>query len=216
MNAIAVNGSPRKSWNTATLLGKALEGAASVGAQTELIHLYDLTYQGCVSCFACKIKSGKSFGRCGFRDGLTPLLEKAVEADVLILGSPIYFGVVTGEMRSFQERLFFPLLTYTDPPGSLCSHTMRTGFIFTLGASEELAKERGFDHHIGRNEAVMTMLFGACETLCSYDTYQFDDYAKYDAPRFDPAQKAQRRAEVFPADCEEAFAMGARLARELQ
>ena len=41
MKVIAVNGSPRKNWNTATLLQKALEGSKSVGADTELIHLYE-------------------------------------------------------------------------------------------------------------------------------------------------------------------------------
>lgn len=54
MKVLAINGSPRKTWNTATVLTKALEGAASQGAQTELIHLYDLNYKGCISCFACK------------------------------------------------------------------------------------------------------------------------------------------------------------------
>jgi len=38
-NVIAFNGSPRKNWNTATLLQKALEGASSEGAETELVHL---------------------------------------------------------------------------------------------------------------------------------------------------------------------------------
>ena len=52
MKVMAINGSPRKKWNTATLLDKALEGAASQGAETELIHLYDLNYKGCISCFA--------------------------------------------------------------------------------------------------------------------------------------------------------------------
>ena len=42
MNVIAANGGPRKTWNTATLLNHALEGAKSVGAEAELIHLYDL------------------------------------------------------------------------------------------------------------------------------------------------------------------------------
>ena len=56
-------------------------------------------------------------------------------------------------------------------------------------------------------------IFGSSETLCSYDTYQFEDYSKYVAPRFDPLKKAKRRAEVFPKDCENAFAMGARLSR---
>jgi len=51
MKVIAFNGSPRKKWNTSTLLEKALEGASSKGAETELIHLYDLNYRGCISWF---------------------------------------------------------------------------------------------------------------------------------------------------------------------
>lgn len=62
MKAIAVNGSPRRNWNTATLLRKALDGAKSVGADTELIHLYDMQYRGCISCFACKRKDNKFVG----------------------------------------------------------------------------------------------------------------------------------------------------------
>jgi len=54
MKVIAINGSPRKKWNTATLLEKTLDGAASRGADTELVHLYDLSYKGCISCFTCK------------------------------------------------------------------------------------------------------------------------------------------------------------------
>jgi len=52
------------------------------------------------------------------------------------------------------------------------------------------------------------------EVLCSFDTYQFDDYSKYFAPRFDPIKKAKRRAEVFPKDCENAFSLGARLVKK--
>ena len=115
MKVMAVNGSPRKTWNTATLLKKALKGAASQGADTELIHLYDLNFNGCISCFACKIRGGKSYGRCAVKDGLAPILKKIEAADALILGSPIYFGNVSGEMRSFMERLLFPYFTYTDP-----------------------------------------------------------------------------------------------------
>ena len=108
MKVIAVNGSPRKKWNTATLLEKALEGAASRGAETELVHLYDLNFKGCISCFACKTIDGPSYGRCAVKDGLAPLLEKIAQADAMVLGSPIYYGTVTGETRSFMERLFFP------------------------------------------------------------------------------------------------------------
>lgn len=105
MNILGINGSPRKKWNTAMLLEKTLEGARSQGASTELIHLYDLNYKGCKSCFSCKLKNGESYGRCSLNDELTPILRKIEEIDALILGSPIYLGVVTGEMHSFLERL---------------------------------------------------------------------------------------------------------------
>jgi multimeric flavodoxin WrbA len=108
MKVIAVNGSPRKSWNTATLLQKSLDGAASQGAETEIFHLYELNYKGCVSCFACKTKNGKSYGRCAVKDDLAPLLKQVEDVDAIVFGSPIYYGSVTGEMRSFMERLLFP------------------------------------------------------------------------------------------------------------
>jgi len=209
---MAINGSPRKTWNTATLLQKSVEGAVAQGAATELIHLYDLTFRGCVSCFACKTKDGESYGRCAVKDGLSPILEKVLETDVLILGSPIYFGSVTGEIQSFLERLQFPFLTYTDPPASIFPGKLRTGFIFTLGADESMAKERGFDARIAMHEFILKMIFGNSETLSCYDTYQFEDYSKVFAPRWDPEKKAKRRAEVFPKDCERAFEMGKRLA----
>lgn len=213
MKAIGVNGSPRKTWNTATLLGKALEGAASRGARTETYHLYDLTFKGCVSCFACKTIGGKSYGRCAREDDLTPILRALDEVDIVIMASPIYFGTVTGEMRSFMERLIFPYMTYTDPPESLFPPgKLRTGFIYTLGATEELAKERGFDRHIAANEMLLKMIFGVSETVCSFDTYQFDDYSKFYAPRWDPEKKAKRKSDVFPADCRNAYEMGSRLA----
>ena len=76
MKVIAINGSPRKNWNTDTLLKKTLEGAASVGAETEIVHLYDLTFRGCVSCLACKLQNGKSLGRCVLKDDLSPVWQE--------------------------------------------------------------------------------------------------------------------------------------------
>ena len=79
----AINGSPRRNKNTATLLDKVLEGVkeAAPEAVTERIDLYGLKYTGCVSCFACKRKDGPSYGRCALRDGLHDVLEKLREAD---------------------------------------------------------------------------------------------------------------------------------------
>ena len=214
MKVMAVNGSPRKRWNTATLLKKALKGAASQGAETELVHLYDLDFKGCISCFACKIRGGKSYGRCAVRDDLGPIFKKIEAADALILGSPIYFGIVSGEMRSFMERLLFPYFTYTDPPQSLFPQKMPTGFIYTMNITEELMQEWGYQQLFNNNQRLLEMVFGASESLCSFDTYQFKDYAKVVADRFDPEKKAKRRQEVFPQDCDKALAMGARFAKK--
>jgi multimeric flavodoxin WrbA len=213
MKVMAINGSPRKSWNTATLLKKALKGAASQGAETELIHLYDLKFTGCTSCFACKIKGGKSYGRCAVKDGLSPVLKKVEAADALILGSPIYFGNVSGEMRSFLERLLFPYFTYTDPPQSLFPKKIPTGFIYTMNVPEEMMREWGYERVFGQLQWLLQVVFGASEFLSSCDTLQFKDYSKVVADRFDPEKKVRRRQEVFPQECEQAMAMGARLAQ---
>lgn len=213
MKVIAFNGSPRKKWNTATLLKKALEGTASEGAKTELVHLYDLDYKGCISCFACKEKGGKSYGRCVVRDVLKPIFRRVEEADAIIFGSPIYLGSITGEMQSFMERLVFPYLTYTDPPESLFPKKIPTGFIYTMGLTEELMKEFGYEQRFANTERFLTRIFGSSEMLFSFDTYQFEDYSKVVASRFNPGEKLKRRKEVFPRDCQKAYGMGARFAK---
>ena len=212
MKVIAFNGSPRKTWNTATLLEKALEGAASQGAKTELIHLYDLNFKGCISCFACKTIGGNSYGRCAVQDDLTPIFRNIEEADAIILGSPMYFGTVSGEMKSFMERLLFPYSTYTDPPQSLFPKKIKTGFIYTMSTTEEQMAERGYVQYFKHLEATLQRIYGTSEYMCSCDTYQFDDYSKVVSSRFDPEKKAQRRKDIFPKDCEKAFDMGVRFA----
>jgi multimeric flavodoxin WrbA len=212
MKVIAINGSPRKKWNTATLLEKALEGAASEGAETEIIHLYDLDFKGCISCFACKLKGGKSYGKCAVEDDLTPVLEKLENADTVILGSPIYLGNSTGEMRSFMERYVFPYLVYSNNIPSLYPKNTPVGFIYTMGIKEEYFDMFGLRKTIELNEYLAKRIFGYSESLCSTDTYQFDDYSKY-VVEFDPEEKAKRRKEVFPKDCEKAFEMGARFVK---
>lgn len=211
MKILAFNGSPRKEWNTATLLKKSLEGAASCGADVELVHLYDLSYKGCTSCFACKLKGGKSYGHCAMSDGLTPFLNKVEQADAIILGSPVYLSEVTGEMRSFLERLIFPYFTYTNPPMSLFGRRIPTGFIYTFGATEDVLREKGILSHLAIVENFLSLLFGPTLILRTYDNYQFDDYSKYVSSRFDPVMKAKRQKEVFPADCARAFSLGQRI-----
>lgn len=212
MKIIAFNGSPRKSWNTATLLEKALEGAASKDAETELINLYDLNYKGCASCFACKKIGSKSYGKCALKDDLSSILDKIEEADGIILGSPIYLGSITGEMKSFLERLIFPYLVYDADYSSLFKKKINTAFIYTMGMDEQRLLNSGYDSHFNINKTFLERIFGNFESLILTDAYQFDDYSKYVSSAFDPEKKAQRRQEQFPIDCEKAFELGVNFA----
>ena len=98
MNAIIINASPRKNWNTAQLLKEAQKGAKSVGAETEYIDLYDMTFTGCRSCMACKLKTGKHPG-CAWKDKLSPLIDRILVADTLIKG--MFERGLHGNVRSY-------------------------------------------------------------------------------------------------------------------
>jgi multimeric flavodoxin WrbA len=215
MKIIAVNGSPRKQWNTARLLEKALEGAADVGAETKLVHLYDLAYKGCTSCFACKRIGGAGYGRCAMKDGLTPLLEELAGADAFILGSPVYLYAETGEMRSCIERLTFQYIRYANPPATLFPRRVRTALLYTMNIPEEMIADVGLDKHIGITRGFMERTFGHCETFLSTDTQQFDDYSKYENTLFDPDAKQRRRRDVFPQDEARARELGRRMTEPL-
>ena len=211
MKAIAVNGSPRKDWNTATLLQHALHGAASQGAETKLVHLYDYDYKGCVSCFSCKLKNGDSYGKCATRDDLRPILAEATEGAAIIVGAPIYLGSITGMTKSFLERLLFPYLVYDQNHSSRFKGKLPTGFIYAMGANESRAESAGYPQSFRLMEGVLGRTFVSSEDLVVSDTYQFDDYSQYETSGFDVEGKKKRRQEVFPQDCKLAFEMGARL-----
>ncbi len=215
MKVIAINGSPRKKWNTAQLLQRALDGAASMGAETELYHLIDYDFKGCRSCFACKRYGSKSYGKCAIKDGLTPILEKIdKEADALILGSPIYIGGLTADMRCLIERTMYPYAKYDKVRTKLFGRRIPVGLIYTMNWNEELFKFFG-----GGLKFVETSLdetLGPLETLYVYDTYQFDDYSKYDVHLFDVDEKKKRREEHFPIDLQNAFDMGVRAVQYYQ
>jgi multimeric flavodoxin WrbA len=214
MKALGFNGSPRKNKNTATLVNKALEGAASEGAKTEIVHLYDIDYKGCSSCLSCKLKGGASYGRCAVRDGLTPFLDEIRNADALILGSPNYIGSPSAAFKAFLERLTYPYVAYSTTMPSLFPKCLPTGFIYTMSSNDFWMKEAGYDHPVRFIERALGMIFGASESLLSNDTSLFDDYSKYEATTFDPAAKARVFETQFPIDCRKSFEMGVRLVRQ--
>ena len=209
MKALAMNGSARRTWNTASLLEQALCGARDAGAETKLVHLFDLDYRGCRGCHACKRLGSPGFGRCVQNDGLRPLLEEAIAADVLLLGSPIYFGEVTAAMRGFLERLWFPAITYSREPEQVYPKRVRVGFVFAQNAPEGTYTDL-FDRYVATSGA----LIGPSEYVASCETLQFDDYSQYASSMFDVPARLARRRDVFPQELQAAYAMGRRLVEE--
>ena len=218
MNFYAINGSPRKKGNTAEVLEKALEGVHSAlpAAKIELIHLSDLNFTGCRSCFACKRKGGASYGRCAVRDGLTPLLEKLADADGIIFGSPIYFMGVSAGLRALLERLLFPFIVYDTAYSSLAPKRMPTAFVYTMNITEADMPEFKLPALLSPLEAFVARIFSGPEILPVCDTVQFDAYSKYVAERFSETDKKRHREEHFPEDLRHAFALGQRMAERAE
>ena len=220
MNVIAINGSPRKHANTATLLEHALHGAAAAAPEghpvkTRLVHLYELRYTGCRSCFACKRLGGTGYGRCNVQDDLLPLLEDIAVADALILGSPIYFGSISGQMRSFLERLLFPWLVYDTAGSSLAPRRMPTAFLYTMNITETQMANRGYAQAFAPMETYIGRILSSPQTLYVTDTCQFDDYSAYVCTCFDGAAKRARKETQFPKDCKAAWELGAALVQQI-
>jgi multimeric flavodoxin WrbA len=211
MYVVAFNGSPRRDGNTAVLLRKALEGAASRGAETELVHLGQVTMKGCQACYSCKRRGGASFGRCMQADGMTPLYAKMERADGILLGAPIYFGTISSEAKAFLERLF-PYFNYGGGP-SRFPGKVKVGLIVTAGADEQVV-EKVFRQHIQLTQMMLQVLLGPAEALTSSDTLHVEDYSEIVADALQPLvpRKLEHRQTVFPADCRKAFEMGARFA----
>ncbi len=213
--ALFINGSPRKNGNTAQLLKRAMEGAAEAGSEVELINLYDrsLNIKGCMSCFACKVKGGKK-GVCSFKDDLQPILQKAVEADVLVCGSPNYCGYPSAGLRAFMERMEFPSVNYSDYSKPVVLKKIHSATIYTMNCPNEEVYRMMNYQHLMDNSAMQLGVFGPTEILCSYDTFQFNNYDRYDAAAFDAAHKAEVRDTQFPKDLERAYELGRRLAEQ--
>ena len=209
MKAIAINGSPRKGWNTDLLLQQALKGAADAGAETELIHLSDLKFSGCQSCFACK-RAGAETGRCMWKDDLQPVFDKMLAADAVFMGSPIYLGNVSGMMYCLMERLVFSLLSYDDYSKQLFHGQVNSCFFFTMNAPKVFAKT-GYRAMMKQYADAMKRLGGSSEYYAACDTLQFEDYSRYAAGSFNEAHKKKMREEQFPKDLQAAYDIGFRL-----
>ncbi len=208
---IIIDGGPRKTFNTASMLQKFAEGASAVSDTIEVktVRLYGLDYKGCMSCMACKIK-GKATNVCKFKDALTPILEEIAEADGLVLGSPNYFGEITGQMRAFLERLAFPWLSYND-----YSITAPKRMPVVLVETQNGTRENNNCNGYGSMEYCITRALGEPEKLTAYNTYQVKNYDRYELAGFSEEAKRKYREEHWEEDLQSAYDAGRRMAERI-
>ncbi len=102
MKVVAFNGSARKDGNTAILIRRVLSVLEQEGIETELIQLAGQQIHGCMACQTCmKIKNKE----CKIvNDNVNIYIQKMIEADGIILGSPTYFSMMTSEMKALIDR----------------------------------------------------------------------------------------------------------------
>lgn len=187
MKVLAINGSPRKTWNTADMLEAALEVAAAQGAETEYIHLYDYNCKGCRSCFACKRIGSPSLGKCAVQDDLTPILEKILAADVVLFGQPIYFGHISSGMWTLLERLWFAGMNYDSTYSTNYPKNVVCGMIFTMNSPDDTFYDALITHLCGNMSRLVGQLNISQSPTPSNLTTMIIIFPAHSMPRLKPS-----------------------------
>lgn len=211
---VILNGSPRKNWNTYKMCESFAKGVNESNAEAEIINLYDIDFKGCRSCFACKLKNGKNFGKCSYPDGLMPVLDKIAQSDGLVIASPIYFGDISGVMRSCLERLLFPFFEYKEGFPSIAPKKLKTAAIYTMNVNENMANDM-YTGLFSRIEGFLEIAFSKPERICACDTCQFPDYDKYVCEVFDKNHKMEQKESQLPKDMKKAYQAGLKMGKSL-
>lgn len=145
MKVLAVSASPRNGGNSDVLCDQFLKGAAEAGHQTEKIRLGSKDISPCAACYGCrKTKT------CVRKDDMGEILQKMVEADIIVLATPVYFYSMSAQMKIFIDRClpryteikgkaFYYIVTAADPQHSAADETLAglRGFLRCLPESQE-------------------------------------------------------------------------------
>ncbi len=207
-----INGSNRKNVNTDSMCKSFMEGAKDAECETEIIHLYNVDFKGCYSCFTCKLKNGKNYGKCSYKDGLEPILNKISKGDGIVFATPIYFADISGTMKMFVERLLFPYVRYDKNYTSIAPKKLKTAVIYTMNVDKKTFEET----YVGKNglgpigffEKWISHIFDTPKRICAFNTYQFSDYNKYFSEVWDKDDKLKYKNEIFPKELEKAYEAG--------
>ena len=96
---LVLSGSPRKGGNSDTLCEQFIKGAIESGHAAEKIYVGDYKIGFCKACYACKKN-----GVCAQKDDMSVILDKMVEADVIVMATPVYYYTMNGQMKTLIDR----------------------------------------------------------------------------------------------------------------
>ena len=103
MKVLLINGSPHVRGCTYTALSEVASELINQGISTQIFHIGTDPIAGCIACGACR----KNGGRCFRNDVVNEVLSLAAQSDGIVLGSPVYYASISGQLSSFLDRLFF-------------------------------------------------------------------------------------------------------------
>ena len=101
MKILAFNGSPRNDGTTRYIVDNLLQGAEAAGAETRVYNLNELNFKGCQGCRKCKEQA-----KCDLQDDLTPIYDEILQADLIVVASPVYMAYITGQTKLFLDRFY--------------------------------------------------------------------------------------------------------------
>ena len=125
---IGIVGSPRIGGNTEVLVEEALKTAREMGAETEIIRLAEKEVKPCDACLTCR-----ETGKCRINDDFQEIFDKMVEADGIILASPVYFGSATPQLMALIDRAgYVSRRSFESKVGGAIAVARRAGQNFTF------------------------------------------------------------------------------------
>ena len=102
MKVLLINGSPRENGCTYTALREVADTLEKNGIETEILQLGKRPVQGCLVCGLCR-----KTGICAIDDAVNDIIDELDEIDGIIVGSPVYYAGVSGQITSLLDRLFY-------------------------------------------------------------------------------------------------------------
>lgn len=98
-NVLILSGSPRKNGNSDMLCDEFMKGAKEKGHNVEKIRVAEKNIGYCRGCYACK-----QTGKCAVKDDMADVLQKMIDADVIVLASPVYFYSIDAQLKAVIDR----------------------------------------------------------------------------------------------------------------